>query len=98
MVTQREEQERALLEAEKRQRELDDWKSHPTSRLFFQALRIWQKRITEQWAIGKFNLETIEGTALANHKATSEYGMIEQILNLDAEEIQGIYENDKDIN
>lgn len=88
--------EKARLELEKVQRELDEWKTHPTTQLFLNSLRIWQKSIKNQWAAGQFNLDTIEATALANHKAASEYGIIDQILTLDAEAIEGIYENDKD--
>lgn len=84
------------MELERLQRELDDWTAHPTTQRFRTALKAWKRSITDQWAHGKFNGETLEATALANHKAASEYGIIEQILELDAEAIEGIFENDKD--
>lgn len=91
------EQEKHRQELEHQQRELDDWKGHPTTTMFRKALRVWMRIIQEQWATGAFNGETIEATALANHKAASEFGIIKQILDLDAEAIEGIFENDKDI-
>jgi hypothetical protein len=63
---------------------------------FRRALRRWQEIIKAQWAAGQFNGESLELTALANHKATSELGMIGQILDLDADDLEGIFENDFD--
>jgi hypothetical protein len=81
---------------DKAQAELNAWKQDPITIQFLTALRLWQESIKSQWARGVFNGETLEATALANHKAASEYGILEQVLNLDAEEIEGILQNDNE--
>lgn len=94
-------QDKVLLRAAERQArletaqaELDSWKQHPQTQLFRNALRKWQEGIKEQWASGQFSSLDFNSSALANHKAISEHQIIQQILDLDAEQIEGMFTND----
>jgi len=79
---------------EKAQAELDAWKQDPITKQFRSALRRWQEILKEQWAAGLFSSLKIEETALANHKAISEYQILDQVLEMDAERIEGILQHD----
>lgn len=80
----------------KAQQELDAWKLDPQTQLFRKALRKWQEGIKEQWAAGQFSSLDFNSSALANHKAISEHQIIQQILDLDAEQIEGIFTDDQE--
>lgn len=69
------------------QEELDDLKGSPTGRALWAYLHRRVAALKDQWAEGRFNSENPQVCTAANVSAVSELRMIQQIIDLDADDL-----------
>lgn len=76
-----------------KQEEFQEWKLHPVTQALEQALKNWKKTFQERWAAGEFTDQSQYGTAILNAKAIGNCELIERVLNLDMEQLEGELED-----
>jgi hypothetical protein len=84
--TELEKQERERVA--QRDSRFQGWRSQEVTQEMFKLLRAWRQALMEQWAVGVFQGETVEATALANASAIGEINLLTKLIEIDAEQIE----------
>ena len=74
---------------EKAREEFDAWLTHPVTQQVLAAARLRKETFKERWAAGAFTDLSQYGTAILNAKAIGGCEMLDWLIGLDHETLQG---------
>lgn len=72
------------------------WTQDPITQVFFQSLRVRRELAKENWAQGSTMRETLEATALENHRIQASLVLLESVIEIDLEDIKEVFRNVND--